>query len=120
MGGLAYRGEVERVKRSIVHRYDFPPQEYAIDRAPEVRDPRTRKRVEIVALDSRTRTIDIKRGASSPAPHPTALIPYEIIPTDVLRKSLFRLASWVADNAVAGPGLFQAADRTDFLYQVEC
>lgn len=109
LGGLTYIGEVERVKRSIVHRYGFPPQEYAIDRAPEVRDPRTRKSVVIVALDPRKRTIDVKRAAFSSAPHPTALIPYEIVKTDVLRESLFRLASWVADNAIAGPGPFQSA-----------
>ena len=39
LGGLSYTGEVDRIKRSIVHRYDFPPQDHAIDRALGVHDP---------------------------------------------------------------------------------
>jgi len=43
LGGLAYVGEAGRIKRSVIHRYRFPPQDHAIDRALEVRDPRTQK-----------------------------------------------------------------------------
>ena len=41
LGGLAYVGAVDHIKRSIIHRYSFPPQDHAIDRAHEVHDPRT-------------------------------------------------------------------------------
>ena len=41
LGGLAYVAEVDHIKRSTVHRYRFPPQDHAIDRAQAVRDPRT-------------------------------------------------------------------------------
>ena len=109
LGGLSYVGPVGRVKRSIIHRYGFPQQEYAIDRAPEIRDPKTRKRVEVTAIDEVGRTVDIQRGENSTAPHPTALIPYEIIKDDVLRASLFRLGSWVADHTIAGGGQYKAA-----------
>jgi predicted RecB family nuclease len=110
LAGLIYKGEIDKIKRSIIHRYGFPPQEHAIDRAPDVRDPRTGKSAgEIMFIDERNRTIDLKRGASSSVPHPTALIPFEIIETDVLRKSLLRLASWVADNSIDGPGQNKAA-----------
>jgi uncharacterized protein len=110
LGGLIYQGEVGRIKRSIVHRYAFPSQEHSIDRAAEVRDPKTRKSAgEIVVIDERNRTIDIKRGGSSSVPHPTALVPLEIIGTEVLRESLLRLASWVADNSIEGPGPNKAA-----------
>jgi predicted RecB family nuclease len=110
MGGLIYQGEVGRVKRSIVHRYAFPPQEHAIDQATEVRDPRTGNSAgEIVQLDEDRRHIDIRRGASSSVPHPTALIPLEIIGTDVQRQSLLRLASWVVDNSISSPGQYKAA-----------
>ena len=54
MGGLIYQGEVGRIKRSIIHRYAFPPQEHAIDRAAELRDPRTGKSAgELVHIDER-------------------------------------------------------------------
>ena len=31
LGGLVYVGEVDHIKRSIVHRYSFPPQDHAIE-----------------------------------------------------------------------------------------
>ncbi len=110
LGGLVYLGPVERVKKSIVHRYQFPLQDHAIDRARSVHDPRTQKGVgEIVAIDKRLLTIDIKRGVSSTAPHPTALIPDENVGSKVQRESLLQLGAWVAEKGIDGPGEFQAA-----------
>lgn len=110
LGGLVYEGVIEQVKKSLIHRYRFPFQDHAIDRAPTVHDPRTQNGVgEIVAIDERALTIDIKRGATSSVPHPTALIPYEIVPAKHLRESLLRLGSWVADNGIDGGGSYQAA-----------
>jgi len=110
LGGLVYEGEVGRIKRSIIHRYSFPPQDHTIDRALEVRDPRTGKDAgEKVAIDEHNRTIDLKRGILSSVPHPTALVPFEIIGSTVLRDSLLRIASWVADQGVTGSGNFRSA-----------
>jgi uncharacterized protein len=108
LGGLEYVGEVERIKRSVIHRYRFPPQDHAIDRALDVRDPRTQKGVgEVVAIDQRGRTIDIKRSMISTAPHPTALIPYDIVDSGVLRESLLRLGKEVATFGIVGYGQLQ-------------
>jgi uncharacterized protein len=110
LGGLSYVGEVGRIKQSIIHRYHFPPQEHAIDRALEIHDPRTGKGAgTFVSIDERNRTIDIKRGVRSPVPHPTALIPYDIVDSKVLRESLYRLSTWVADHGLTGEVQFQAA-----------
>ncbi|MBA2524217.1 MAG: TM0106 family RecB-like putative nuclease [Pyrinomonadaceae bacterium] len=110
LGGLVYEGVIEQVKKSLIHRYRFPFQDHAIDRAPTVHDPRTQNGVgEIVAIDNRALTIDIKRGATSTIPHPTALIPYEIVPAKHLRESLLGIGSWVADNGIGGNGPHQAA-----------
>ena len=110
LGGLVYAGEVGQIKRSTVHRYSFPPQDHKIKKGSEVRDPQTGKGVgEIVAFDELTRTLDIKRGSKSQVPHPESLIPFEIVPSDKLRDSLYRLASWMADNGIAGAGLYEAA-----------
>ena len=110
LGGLLYVGEIGHIKRSTVHRYSFPPQDHAIDRALEVHDPRTGHRAgEAVALDDHNRTIDLKRGAASQVPHPTALVPYDIVDSTVLSDSLFRIASWVAERGITGNGRFQAA-----------
>jgi len=110
LGGLTFAGEVGRIKRSIIYRYSFPPQDHAIDRALGVRDPRTGNNAgEIVSIDERNRTIDLRRGASSSAPHPTALVPFDIVDSTVLRDSLLRIASWVADHGITGSGRFQSA-----------
>jgi predicted RecB family nuclease len=110
LGGLVYDGVVAQVKRSLIHRYRFPLQDHAIDRAPSVHDPKTQSGVgEIVEIDERALTIDIKRSASSTIPHPTALIPHDIINATVLRESLLQLGAWLADNGIDVPGRFKAA-----------
>jgi hypothetical protein len=110
LGGLVYVGEVGRIKRSIIHRYRFPLQDHTIDRALKVHDPRTKKGVgEILGIDDRNRTLDIARAASSAAPHPTALIPLNLIDPDAMQGSLLRLATEVADHGISAPGRFQAA-----------
>jgi uncharacterized protein len=74
-----------------------------------VHDPGTQNEAsEVVSIDDQRRTIDLKRGASSTVPHPTALIPYDIVGSDVLRDSLMRLGSWVAENRIDGPGPYRA------------
>jgi predicted RecB family nuclease len=110
LGGLEYVGPVCTVKKSVVHRYRFPLQDHTIDRANSLHDPRTQKSPgDFVAIDGHNRTIDLKRGAASTVPHPTALIPYDIIDTRSQRDSLLRLGSWVALNGIEGPGEFRCA-----------
>jgi uncharacterized protein len=110
LGGLKHVGVVNHIKRSAVHRYSFPLQDHAIDRALEVRDPRTGQSAgAVVALDERKRTIDLKRSAASQVPHPTALVPFNIVDSTVLSDSIFRLGSWVAEHGLIGVGQFQAA-----------
>jgi len=105
LGGLSYVGEVGRVKKSIVHRYRFPPQDYAIDRAYEVHDPKTQKGAgDFVAVDELNQTIALKRGISSKVPHPAALIPYDMVCSDVLRDSLLHLGSCVAETGLKHKG----------------
>ncbi len=92
LGGLVYEGVVDRVKRSLIHRYQFPLQDHAIDRARNIRDPRTRDSAgTFVAIDERALTIDIARGISSKVPHPTAIIPYNIFDAKMQRESLLEL-----------------------------
>ena len=110
LGGLVYVREVDHIKRSTVYRYSFPPQDHAIDRAHEVHDPKTGHSAgTVVAIDDHNRTIDLKRGTSSQVPHPTALVPFDIVGSTVLSDSLFRIASRVADDGVTGNGQLQAA-----------
>jgi predicted RecB family nuclease len=110
LGGLTYIGEVGRLKKSIIHRYRFPPQDHAIGQAVKVRDPRTKKSAgTILGIDNENRTVDITRAATSSVPHPTALIPLNLIDPDAMQDSLLRLANEVAQHGVTGPGRLQAA-----------
>ena len=110
LGGLSYVGEVGQVKRSIVHRYHFPPQDHAIDRALQIHDPKTRASAgTFVDIDESKGTIDIKRGIGSCVPHPTAVISKNILDAGAQRDSLMRLGEWVAENGISGSGPFQAA-----------
>ena len=109
LGGLTYVGVVRQEKKSLIHRYSFPPQDHTMDRAHEARDPRTGGNPgKVVGIDEQNLTIDLKRGAGSPVPHPDALIPYDVVNTDVLRDSLFRLGSWVAANGIDADGPYRA------------
>jgi predicted RecB family nuclease len=111
LGGLEYLGPVGEVKRSTVHRYQFPPQTHAIDRARTIIDPSTKSGVGTVVLpiDDLSGLIDISRGVNSKVPHPTALVPKDIVPAPELRDSLLRLGSWVAEHGITSEGSFQAA-----------
>jgi predicted RecB family nuclease len=110
LGGLHYIGEEARIKRSALHRYDFPPQDHAIDRALAVHDPKTKGGAgELMEIDEISRTIVLKRGLASAVPHPGALVPYDFVSSEVKRESLLRLATWVVQNGIASEGPFQAA-----------
>jgi uncharacterized protein len=110
LGGLMYLGEVGKEKKSLIHRYRFPPQDHALDHAREVHDPRTEKSAgELVTIDELEYTIDLKRGIRSLVPHPIGLIPRNVVDSDVIRDSLLRLGAWVADKGLDEEGPFRAA-----------
>ncbi len=107
---LKYVGPIGQVKRSIVHRYSFPSQDHSIDRALQVHDRKTRASAgTVVAIDDLNGTIDIKRGINSQVPHPTALVPQNVLGSEAQRDSLMRLGIWVAENGISNPGPFQTA-----------
>jgi predicted RecB family nuclease len=110
LGGLTYECVVGQEKRSLIHRYKFPAQDHAVDRAHDTRDPRTEKNPgEIVRIDEVNLTIDLKRGVNSVVPHPEALIPIDIVGSNVQRDSLLRLGSWVAESGIDTDGPYRAA-----------
>jgi predicted RecB family nuclease len=111
LGGLEYVGVVGKVKRSLVHRYRFPPQEHQLAPGAPTRDPNTQSTAgSIVALDEGARTIDLKRGKASDVPHPHALIPDEYVSDEVLHDSLMRLGDRSAMTGLLDVGGSAATD----------
>lgn len=112
IGGLSYEGVVAREKRSLVHRYRFPPQSHALDRELDSRvdDPETRSAAgTLVQIDDEAGFLDLKRGERSTVPHPVSLIPAGPRKTDDQRASLLRLGEHVvAHGLTAAPPLAAA------------
>ena len=96
--------------RSTIYRFTFPPQEHGITVDSTPHDPETQMGVgTVVHLDEEGGLIDIKRGNSQPAPKPTSLIPHTLVGPQPKPESLQRLARWVLQNSIDGPGPFRAA-----------
>ncbi|MET0553720.1 MAG: TM0106 family RecB-like putative nuclease, partial [Vicinamibacteria bacterium] len=110
LAGLEYVGAVDTIKRSTVHRYRFPPQDHAIKIGSKPHDPATGNPAgTVVALDDAGGTVDLSRGNTSGAPHPTSLVPHEHFPPKEQQESLLRIATWVADNGIDAEGPYRAA-----------
>ncbi len=117
LGALSYVGEAGQVKRSVVHRYRFPEQTHEIEVGDSPKNPDTAESDErkrgfcgtVVALDEAERTIDLKRGRTSPVPHPSALVPLDAVKSQVLRDSLLRLGRDIASDGFAAESACRAA-----------
>ena len=110
IGSVTYEGVAGKEKRSLVHRYRFPPQDHTLDRALTIHDPRTRASAGmLVSIDDSEGIIELKRGATSSVPHPTSLIPHDLLKSDELRDSLLRLGEDVSARGWAASGPFSAA-----------
>ena len=117
LGALTYDGEVEQVKRSVIHRYRFPDQPHEVKVGNSPKNPDTAESDElkrgfcgtVVALDETDGTIELKRARSSPVPHPAALVPLDNVQNTVLRESLARLAEAVVSGGFAAGSPRRAA-----------
>ena len=111
IGELEYVGIVDHIAQSNVYRYHFgAAQEHKIPVGRESYDPRTRKSAgRVVRLDTVHGTIDLKRGKHSKTPHPRSLIPCPPMDNETQRSAVERVALWVADNGIEGPGPYRAA-----------
>jgi len=121
VAGLTYEGVVGQIKRSEVHRYTFDPgQETKLAVGQTPIDPFARSAADrdgtpyvspggIVGYDPARGVIELKRGITSKAQHPLALIPNGPIDNSEQRAALLRLAAHVADRGLDAPGAHQAA-----------
>ncbi len=109
MAGLTYVGVVGTAKKSSIHRYRFPTQEHAIRSGLAVRDPATGKSPgTVVSVDDAASTVDLSRGIKSEVPHPTSLVPCDLVDTTELRESLLRIGEWVANHGIEADGPYRA------------
>ena len=110
LGDLTYVGEFGRIKRSSIHRYRFDPaQDFKIKPGDRPIDQATGQQAgEVVAIDEAAGTIDLLRGDGRAGEHPRALIPGKPYGSGVMRDALGRVADWVLENGIEGPGRYRA------------
>jgi len=121
IAGLHPVGDPTPDKKSLIWRYKFDPdQEHKLHAGARVLDPAT-ERVKydtgqkipgpgtLVSVDPAKGTLQLRRGATSAAPHPSALIPDGPIPTIEQRASLRRVADALLDHGIDAPGPAEAA-----------
>ena len=107
LDGLQYSHVVREVKKSYVHRYMFPPQEHAVRAFPDPEVAGTEKQsVTLWALGADY--VDIKRGKTSAAEHPTALRPGRPKPSTNQERQLLAIAKSVARNGFGDHAEFRA------------
>jgi uncharacterized protein len=101
--GELHGGElVEHVKRSVVRRFSFPPQEHGFTLGDPARDPATGKTWTVSGLDEEGGTIDLKIGKANADAIPSAVIECGPINTEVLADRLHDLGRRVVCDGARG------------------
>lgn len=94
--------------RSPVDRYNFEKQETEIRDGDKVVH-RGNPIGEVLSIDVGQRTIDIKKAGKAVDLHPSSIYKHEMVRTEELSESIFRIGEWVKVNGIASNGEYQAA-----------
>jgi predicted RecB family nuclease len=102
LGGLTGGEVVGQVKRSVVRRFSFPPQEYRFKRGDTAVDPASGRNWPVWGLDDEHGTIDLKVGQAYAGPWPAALVEDSPVGTKVLAERLRDLGDRVVREGATG------------------
>jgi len=102
LGGLTGGDIKERVNRSVVRRFRFPPQEYRFSAGQTAHDAETDKGWTVWAVDDATGTIELKIGNTYDGPLPAALVEGGPIGSKELRERLRDLGDRVVREGADG------------------
>lgn len=109
ISGLTFVSNVGGTAKAPIHRYSFPAQETEL-RGDEVLHAVGGKpfgKVDAISLDDRT--VDIKKRQDSASLHPEAVFSHKVIGTEEQAEALVRIAEYVLEEGMTGPGRYQAA-----------
>ena len=109
LGELTYEGVVDQVKRSLIHRLRFPPQEHKIRVGDSPHDPATGKSAGTVVAVDDSGYIDLSLGMGRDAPTCTSLVPHDPIPTRPKPEALQRIVEDVLERGIEAPDRFRVA-----------
>jgi uncharacterized protein len=102
LGGLTGGAVVRELKRSVVRRFAYPPQEHRFGVGDTALDSATEKGWAVLAVDDARGEIELKIGKRYDGPLPTALVPQGPIQTLAQRERLRELGERVARDGVSG------------------
>ena len=102
LGGLTGGDVVGQVKRSVVRRFWFPPQEHKFTKDGTGCDPATDKQWPVCDVDDAGGTIDLKVGATYSGPWPAALVETGPPGTGEQQRRLRDLGDRVVRDGVSG------------------
>ena len=102
LGGLTGGDIVEELKRSVVRRFFFPPQEHRFAVGDTAHDSVTDRGWTVVKIDDASGVIDLKLGAGYAGPLPVSLVPEGPIPAPAQRDRLRDLGARVVRDGVGG------------------
>ena len=102
LGGLTGGDIVEELKRSVVRRFFFPPQEHRFAGGDTAHDSVTDRGWTVVKIDDASGVIDLKIGVGYDGPLPVSLVPEGPIPTPAQRDRLRDLGARVVRDGVGG------------------
>ncbi len=99
IAGLAYVGDVDRVKNSVVQRYAFPPQELELRPNDGLKLQHDEKEWgKVTAVDRRACTIDVLVGPSKLGQKPDAAFRHKYISARAMEDALFAIGEGVVDG----------------------
>ena len=102
LGGLTGGDIVDRVKKSVVRRFSFPPQEYRFKRGETAVDPASDRGWTVWRVDDEHGTIDLKIGGGYSGPMPAALVEDGPVSTAKLAERLRDLGQRVVGQGATG------------------
>ena len=91
-----------------IDRYRFPIQDVQV-RPDDVLATSEDKFGDVEAIDIAARTIDVKKTSKMAELHPTSAFVHTVVSGGELVESLFRLAAWVVDHGIDGPGKYRSS-----------
>jgi uncharacterized protein len=108
IAGLTYTGKRTTVKKSVVDRYTFPPQETEIGIGSSLRMQDGTTVGEVYDIDIEKGWVDIKRGVAKSDLHPSAAISIESVNSKEKEEAIIRLAEWVAEHGINARDKYRA------------
>jgi len=107
LSGLVFTGNQRQEKKSVVHFYGFPEQEFSLKEGDNV-SYKAETIGEIYSIDLVKRVLGIKKRKKAVDIHPTNIICSDDIPDTPKEESIIRLAEYVLQNGIRSTGSYQA------------